>query len=180
MTRFFYSLTTFCFGIFFIFFGALGVIFPYSQTIRNEAVSLLSEHSAFLLFLGFSAILLGVSLLINILIHSKRKYIHLTIKGSNISVDETAIEHYLAIYWKELFPNEEIPCYLAFKNEQIYITADLPFTEMENQKAYVEKIQTELRSMLSKTIGYTAPFHLSISFDTKNYEKSYGAPEQTN
>jgi len=113
---------------------------------------------------GFGFIAIGIGLLANIIITSRHKYYHYTVKTFTVSVDETLIVQYLNFYWKELFPQEEIPCRVILTNNHLQVVAHLPGIEKEKQDDIVEQIKEDLRTLLDLTIGYNEEFELSLSF----------------
>lgn len=167
MIHFFYSLITFFIAIFFVILGILGVVIPYSPSLRQEALSHLLDHSPTLFLFGFSCTAIGIALLANIITQSRRKYYNYTIGPNNISVDESIIEQYLTNYWKEIFPDHDTPYKLRVKENIIHLTVDFPIEKEEFPKGGVEEIKNDLRHLFDTTIGYTSPFSLSVSFRTK-------------
>lgn len=147
--------------------GILGVVIPYSPTLRQEALSHLMDQSATLFLFGFCCIAIGGALLVNIIAQSRRKYYRYTIGTNNISIDESIIEQYLTDYWKEAFPDQEIPYRLKLTDNSIHVMVDFPAEKNEMSKEAIEDIKSDLRHLLDNTIGYTAPFCLSISFRTE-------------
>jgi len=164
MTHFFYSLITFFIAIFFVILGILGVVIPYSPTLRQEALSHLMDRSTTLFLFGFSCIAIGGALLTNIIAQSRRKYYRYTVGISNITVDESIIEQYLADYWKQAFPGQEIPYRLKLTDNAIHVMVDFPAEKEQMTKDAIDDIKSDLRHLFDTTIGYTTPFYLSISF----------------
>lgn len=164
MLHFIYSLISFLIAIFFILLGIIGILIPWSANVRQEVISLISEHSLGISIFGLSFIAIGIAVVVNILLSSKTSYYQFTVGKSHVYIDETVVQHYLTEYWKELFLGQEIPNRITLKNNRIDVTADLPYVQPSQQEELLIKIQNELTELFSDLLGYRQQFHLSVSF----------------
>lgn len=164
MNNFFYYLTTFIFAVFFILVGALSFFLPRTLSGVNALVNFILDNSWMIHLFGIFLIILGVAMLINIRLNTKKRYYK--IKAANLStiLDEKIFEQYLDTYWKELFPNNQILSDVAIKNNKLYITADLPTIPLSEQKPLLQQIESDLNEMLIKYLGYHHEYIISINF----------------
>jgi hypothetical protein len=63
-----------------------------------------------------------------------------------------------------VFPNSEVPCSVSFKNNQLHITADLPYVPLEKQKGLIEQMQADVTDIFTRLLGYRAEYLFSLSF----------------
>lgn len=166
MTNFLYSLISLFIALFFILLGIIGIILPWSSSMQSLAVSLILENSLLIFLFGLSFLAIGIATVVNILLNARRRYYHFKVSGQTVSVDTTLIQSYLQKYFKELFPNIDVPFQLEVKKNKLFITADLPYVAKNDQDALLERMRTELRELLSDFLGYKHQFHLSASFQS--------------
>lgn len=166
MNRFFYSMISFVIALFFILLGVIGIIISWSTEIRADFVQFILNNSLLLSSFGFAACFIGLAIAINVLINSKRKYYHIRSDNNAIIVDEAVIQQYLNAYWKELFPDSDIPSRLTLKNNKIHIIVDFPYLPIGQQQLILERIKQDLRSKFADLLGYHNEFYLSSTFQS--------------
>jgi hypothetical protein len=164
MHNFFYSIITFIFAILFILVGIVGVMIPWSADIRTGLVQFILEDSLAISLFGFAGIVIGLAMAIHVLLNARRQCYHLRSGNKSVTIDETVVKQYVDLYWKQLFPNNDIPNRLAIKNNIIYIHADFPYLPIEQQRPLLERVRQDLKSRFKKSMGYTEDFHLYASF----------------
>lgn len=167
MSNFFYSLISFIVAVFFIMLGVIGVIIPWSPGVRTDLIQFILDDSLAISLFGFASIIIGLAIVTNILLNTKRRYYRIRSDKNSIEVDETVIQQYLQAYWKQLFPDSDIPSRLSLKNNKIHIIVDLPPIPYGQQQLLIERIKTDLRSTFAKMLGYHHEFYLSASFQTE-------------
>lgn len=160
----FYSLISFIIALFFILIGIVSIMIPWSAGVRSDLIRFILEDSLTISLFGFAFVVIGLAIVINILLNSRRSYYHVKSGQSAITVDEAVIQQYLSLYWKQLFPQSEIPFKLNIKKNRIYLSADLPYQPIEEQRPLLERIRHDLRKLFSSHLGYDSEFSLSISF----------------
>lgn len=168
MNHFFYSLISFIVALFFILLGIIAVIVSWSQAMLENMVEIISDNSLMLSLFGIGAIIIGLAIAANIIINAKRKYYRIRSGDHSILVDETVIQQYLNAYWKEIFPDNDIPSRLALKGNKIYISVDFPHVPLGQQPLVLEKIKQDLRSKFADLIGYHNEFYLSSTFQANS------------
>lgn len=171
MSNFFYSLISLLTAIFFILLGIASVMLPWSPFVRTELVQFILGDSITIFLFGFAFIIIGLAIAINIILSSRRKYFHLHSGPKSIWIDETIIQDYLITYWKQLFPQSEVPSKLTLKKNKIHLIADLPYIPLDQQKDVLERIKNDLSELFGTFFGYQEPFYLSASFQPKQIEK---------
>lgn len=166
MIHFFYSLISFLIALFFILLGVIGVLIPWSSSVRAEVVNLISQHYVGISLFGLSFIAIGVAVVVNILLSSRTSYYQFTVGKNHVFIDEAIVRRYLTEYWKELFSGQEIPNRITLKGNKIDVVADLPYVQPAQQAELLAKIQKELTDLFGDLLGYHQQFHLSLSFQS--------------
>ncbi len=151
--------------------GLVCLIFPWSQTMKNEIISFILNNSTAIFLLGFVLFFIGLGRIFFILRGMKSTYFHLRSGQKPIWIDESIIQDYLDNYWKTLFPHSTVSNRVILKKNKIYLVADLPYVARDEQKELVHKIKKDLSDMLSLMLGYKDSFTLSASFQPKPKEK---------
>lgn len=164
MAHIFYSLISFFIAIFFVLLGVISVMIPWVSTIQMRIIQFILEDSLAISLFGFAFIVVGLAIVANIIISSKKRHYHLHVKNNPVIVDQMVFEQYLHMYWKQLFPEKEIPTQLTIKKNRFFIAADLPAIPESEQKPLLNRIKEDLESTFTKLLGHPAEFYLSISF----------------
>ena len=164
MYNFFYSLIYFIIAIFFILLGIVGVMIPWSDTIRSELVQFIQRDALVISLFGFAFVIVGFAIAVNIIINARRSYYLLKSGDNAVMVDEQIIQQYLTVYWKQLFPNYDTPCRLRIKKNRLHLTIELPYLPTTEQPVLLERIKQELRDLFASSLGYHDEFQISASF----------------
>ncbi len=167
MNNIFYSLINLFIGIFFILLGIISAMLPWSTGIRTSLIQIILENSVVIFLFGFCFLVIGALIVVNILLNARRNYYHLRASACKVSIEETVIQDYLDNYWKQVFPQSKIASKLFLKKNKIYLTADLPYVPLTEQKIVLERIQTDLGELFLSYLGYRQPFYLSASFQSE-------------
>jgi hypothetical protein len=172
MQNFFYSLISFITAIFFIMLGVLCVLLPWFPGMRTDLIQFLSENAVALVLFGLGFIAVGIATVVNVIMTSRRNYFQFKIGVHPVNVDEELVEQYLLSYWKEVFPEDDIPSRLVIKNNQLYVSADLPYVPQPQQNDVLDRIKTDLRDIFGRYLGYDQQFYLSASFQPEKKQDS--------
>jgi len=164
MSHLFYSFVNLIIALFFICTGIVVVALPWSPEIRESLIQFILKDSLVLSFFGLAFIVVGLALFMNILLSARRRYYYVKSSEKDIAVDEAVIQQYLNQYWKQLFPNQDIPNRAFLKKNQIYISADLPHVPHSEQGPLLERIKQDLENIFGSILEYNQEFHLTISF----------------
>ena len=164
MSNFFYSLISLIISLFFILVGIVAIMIPWSEDTRTSLIQFILEDSLAISLFGFTIMVIGLAIAINILLGTRRRYYHITSHEAPADVDEAIVQQYLTSYWKQLFPGSDIPCRLTIKNNKFHISVDFPYLPLDEQKELLERIKRELRITFAKVLGYHEDFHLSATF----------------
>lgn len=167
MSHLFYSLINFVNALFFILIGVVGIVIPWSINVRTLLTRFIFEDSLAISLFGFAFFIIGLAMFINILLNMKRRHYRISSLNATTTVDEAVIQEYLNTYWKQLFPENDIPCHLYLKKNIIHIAVDLPYLPIQEQKPLLERIRQDLIGIFAKVLGYKEEFFLSASFQTK-------------
>lgn len=163
-SNFLYYLVTLIIAAFFILLGILGIMLPWSTHIRDDFIEFILINGTTISLLGFASVVIGSTMLFQLWIGMRRHYYYIRVGGRSVAVDEAIIQHYIDAYWKQVFPNEEIPSRLVLKKNKIKIVADLPKMDTTARKELLQRIQEEIQEILVRVLGYPHEFILSLSF----------------
>lgn len=166
MNHFIYSLITFIIALFFIMLGVIASLIPWFPAMRTDLIQFLLENSIAIFLFGMAFLVIGVVMVVNIILSTKRHYYEFTVGNNTVKVDEDLIQKYLQNYFQDQFPTQEVPCRLTIKQNRLHITADLPYVPSTKRNLLVEKIQQDLKDLLSEHLGYNDDYYLSASFQT--------------
>src|SRR5262249_55002532 len=155
---------SFVVALFFALVGIVCMIIPWSENVRLSLAQFIFEDFWTISFFGLALFVVGVAIATNVILNSRRQYYYIRSTDNLVAVDETVIQQYLANYWKQLFPDREIPYRLALKKNKIHISVDLPQLPLAEQRQLLERISQDLTQFFSKTLDYRDEFFLSASF----------------
>jgi hypothetical protein len=167
MSNLFSSLINFINALFFISIGIAGIMVPWSIHVRTLLTRFIFEDALAISLFGFAFFLIGIALITNIFLNMKKRHYRISSLKAVTTVDEAVIQEYLNNYWKQLFPQNDIPCQLNFKDNKIHISVDLPHLPIQEQKPLLERIRKDLMSIFTKVLGYKDEFFLSASFQNQ-------------
>ncbi len=168
MIHFFYSLITFIVALFFIVLGVLAILLQVSFNVRSEVISFILEDQLLLSFFGIACILIGFAIVSYLMTSFKKRYIKIKSKDNHaFYLDENLFQDYMKSYWKQLFPNQEIPNHIVLKKNKVLITADLPYVPDAQQKALLSRIDHDLKDVFKRLLGYHREYIVSISFQSE-------------
>jgi len=167
MFNFLYSIVSFVIALFFIALGIMAILVPWSAGLRTDAIEYILANSIAISLFGFGFIVIGGTMVLNLILSSRKKYYYSRVASNFVAVDEAVIQQYLRFYWEQIMPDQDVPTQLTLKKNKIYITADLPFRPVSEQKVLIENIKQDLRNIFTKVLGYPHDFVLSVSFQAK-------------
>jgi hypothetical protein len=162
-----YSILNFLFALFFIMLGILGILLPFSASVRIDLIEFLLENSIAIGLFGFGFVIVGATMLGNLYLNSRRKCLYVS-NNPVTAIDEAVLYHYLDAYWKQTFPKEVVPTRLQLRKNRIKIFADLPYTVPEEQSSSIKRIEQDLQDIFKRILGYSQEFILSLTFAKKS------------
>jgi hypothetical protein len=164
MKNFFTYLITFVIALFFIMLGIISIMLPWSPNIRTDLVQFILEDSVMIFLFGFALMVIGVAIVVNVLLGFKHHYYEIRSKNHAMYIDESLFQDYLNTYWKHLFPNQDIPNRVTIKRNKVHVIADLPPIPLNEQKAIIQRVESDLSDIFTRLIGYRNEYIISISF----------------
>ena len=159
-----YSLISFIIAVFFVLIGVISILIPWSENVQGILVNFILNDAIAISLFGFAFIVIGLTIVIDILLNTRRSYYTVKSGSFSVSVDETVLQQYVTQYWKKSFPSQDIPSRLTLKNNQIHISVDLPYEARENQRPLLEQINSDLQREFAEYLGYEKQILLSASF----------------
>lgn len=167
MYNFLYSIISFIIALLLILAGIIGLIVPWSDSVRTFLIKMIIEDSLAISLFGFTFIVIGTAIAAYILLNSRKSYYHIKTGDESVLVDEGIIQDYLMIYWKELMPEAQINSRVALKNNKIDISVDFPHVPPAGQRPLLERVRNDVREALFKFLGYHDEFQLHATFQKK-------------
>ncbi len=168
MSNLFHSLISLVIALFFVLIGLISIMIPWSADIRYKLIHFILEDALAISLFGFAFIVVGSAIIANILLNARHQYYHIRSGVGAIKIETAIIQQHLTLYFKELFPSNDIPCRIAMKKNKIHITIDLPFTPPTQQRELLERIKGDIQHLFATKLGYLDEFFLSASFHDKN------------
>ena len=95
MYNFFYSLISFIIALLLILTGIIGLIVPWSGTIRGFLIQTITEDAFAISLFGFTFVVIGTAIASYILLNSRKHYYHIKTGDSSVLVDEGIIQDYI-------------------------------------------------------------------------------------
>lgn len=164
--RFFYLVISVILGAFFFIFGAFSLVLPWSTFLQTAATRFIVEKTLMLSLFGLGFVLVGLSIVIYAVLHTRHRYIHIHTGAKATTLDENVIYTYVESYWKEHFPHSHVSFDLTLKKYSIQIVADLPPLSLAEQKSFLEQVKHDFGDLFERVLGYPYDVHLIASFQT--------------
>lgn len=164
MSHFFYSLITFITALFFVLLGIVGIILPWSPNVRTEVMQFIVNQTFFSFLFGLGFLIVGLAIMVNIILSMRKRYYEIRSGKNMTAIDESLFQDYLTIYWKQLFPQHDVPNQVTLNKNKIHVTADLPFLPVPQQKILIERIERDIADIFNRMLGYRFEYIISISF----------------
>lgn len=164
--------------------GGFLMALPWAPAARFKLATFFAEQESFFLLLGAVIFFIGLILLIGFYSMNRKRFFQVEMKASEKQtlesigkphegsiasfatsslVAEDLILSILSVYWKALFPREELMTNVFIHRDQkIELIAEIPKLEEETQKVLLEKVEKEIGALLSRQIGYEKDFLLTI------------------
>jgi len=152
--------------------GSFALIIPWFDSLQIAFIVLLIGNPWTIFFIGIGLFVIGSLVLSNLVEHSKRYYQITSLKDFPITIDKAIFQRYLSTYWKKTFPQQKIIHKIDLQEDKLLIIAELPYIPTQARDSLIEKIHGELGDILSRIVGYTGTFALSISFQKENKKLS--------
>lgn len=151
-------------ALFFILFGSITLLLPWSETIRNNVVTFISENAWPWNLFGLGFILVGVAIGAYTILTKRKRYFSIKVGDNMTSISDKVIDDYLRTYFLKQFPSQEVPYRFTLGNNSFHLTADLPFVPLDDQQDLLRKIEDDMQQLLREFIGYHKQLKFSFSF----------------
>ena len=144
--------------------GISALILPRSVYFQTVWIRFITENAKLLTVFGSGLILLGIFLIVRAYRMAGAHTIEILINGRSVLLEENLVRQYLERYWKEHFPDDQIPMRLKIKKNAIRISARLPFMPSSEQQPFLDQVQTDLQDIFSRLLGYNGEIRLIAEF----------------
>jgi glucan phosphoethanolaminetransferase (alkaline phosphatase superfamily) len=165
VTNVIYSLISLIVALFFIFIGIVSCMLPWFPGVRLALTNFILENSIMIFLFGFCFMIVGIAYIAGIFWGSRRHYYNVKSGPYSVNISETIFHDYLDSYWKQIFPNTQVPCTVKLSRNKVHVTADLPFVPLGEQKDLIEKMQQDVTEIFTRILGYRAEYLFSVSFN---------------
>lgn len=145
--------------------GGFLITLPWTPVVRFKLAAFFAEQEGFFLLLGAVIILMGFVLLFGFYWMNRKRFFQVVMKvpEKRVEVEEELVLASLSIYWKGLFPEEELMTnVLIHRDQKIELIAEIPKLEEEAQKVLLEKVEKEVGVLLARQLGYEREFFLTV------------------
>lgn len=146
------------------FLGLIVFIIPWAEPIRNFLIDLIGQDFYPWNLFGIPLMLFGGGLIAYLRSLKGKKFYTFYLGDLSLEISENVVKNTLESYWKSLFPTQNIPFKMHLGKKQIDIKAELPQMVVENQKILLQKIDRDLKNLLSDRLGLIQKISLEISF----------------
>lgn len=141
-----------------VFLIALSLL-PYA---RSLFLDFLHTQPEFFSIAGYATLGVGILLFIAFYAINRGQYYQVSMQGP-VAVDLPVIEKYMKTYWRQHFPHENIETEVVLHdNQKIELITQMPSITFPDQKAFLEKAEKELGTLLAENLGYDRQFLVTI------------------
>lgn len=151
-------------ALFFILFGSIALLLPWSETIRDHVARFISENSWPWNLFGLGFILIGVAIGAYTILTKRKRYFSSKQGSNTTTVSDKVIDDYLRTYFSKQFPSREIPYRFTIGKNTFHLIADLPLVPPEDQQELVNKIENDMQQIFREYLGYDKQLKFSFSF----------------
>jgi hypothetical protein len=150
---------------FFVVVGVLAVGgfflgMAYFPPLRLAVLHLFSTNSQLFFLMGWSALFLGLLLLIGFYAMHRHTYYRVAMSSR---VELPLIRELIDRHWKMLFSEEgKVREVILYPNQKIEVIAELPNVPLSAQEDVLGKIEKELGTLLANHLGYEREFLLTV------------------
>lgn len=152
------------FGLFFLTVGIGSMALPWLPTLQTALIDLILGNPLLISLFGLGFTLMGLSILAYYWQQTKRRHVIVRTGARPITLDESLIQHYVDIYWKQQFPYTQVHSQLTIKKNAIRINAELPFLPQTEQPAFLEKVRQDFQDIFGRVLGYPHEVYLYANF----------------
>lgn len=164
---FFSSLLSILLALFFLLLGVICIVIPWSMDVRAHLIQFIIEEGVAISLFGCAFFAIGVGIILNSVLNARRHSYVVKSGEHGFTVDEQVVQQYLDLYWKQLFPANDVPMQLFIKKHKIHIAIELPFLPLPEQKPLLERIKDDLAELFATKLGYYKEFSLAATFKAK-------------
>ena len=151
-------------GAFFCLIGFVGLILPWSRSLKLALTNLIFNHSLILSLFGLSIALVGASIMVFAIYNCRRKTVSIKFGKYPVTIEEDVVEQYLAAYWQKKFPSKTVPFYFSIRKKSLKVVASLPYTAEGQQDKLLMEIEHDFVNIFDKLLGFQHEIHFVANF----------------
>lgn len=151
-------------ALFFILFGLITLLLPWSENVRSHVVAFINENAWPWNLFGLGFILIGIAIGAYTLLTKRNRYFTSKQGSNETTISEKVIDDYLRTYFAGQFPSQDIPYRFTISKNKFHLVTDLPFIPLENQPEVIQKIEDDIQKIFRDYLGYKKELKFSISF----------------
>lgn len=158
-----YSAVQFVFAALIVLLGGLFLGLQHAPHLRFAVADFFAQSSVHFSLIGYLIIGCGALLLIGFYAMHRGVYYQVSMGRKEALIDPTVIREYVSIYWKQVFPEDDLSVQVGLsKRQKIEMFVEFPPISDEKQLAILEKAEKDLGMLLKKHLRYDKEFLVSV------------------
>jgi hypothetical protein len=158
-----FSAVQFIFTTLILLIGGFFVGLHYAPHLRFSIGQFFVESSAYFIPIGLSILGCGLLLLFGFYAMNRGAYFRFIVPVANTIVEAALIRACVKKYWLDQFPQSALATdVIVHPGQLLEISLQLPSLGTEDQQPFLEKIEKDLGSLLSRSLGYRRDFLLTL------------------
>jgi len=158
LVQFLMTAVLLCLGGFFLFL-------PYAPHLRLQLSSLFSEREDIFWLMGGIFLGLGIVLLIGFYLMNRHSYYQLRMNNEKhrTTVDLDVLRQNLDIYWKNLFPNQNLTVDIFLHHDKtVEILVEIPRMGWKEERVILERLERDASALLKNHLDYSVLFFCTV------------------
>ncbi len=157
-----FSAVQFLFTVLILLIGGFFIGLHYAPHLRLAFGQFFVNHSSSFISIGLSILGCGILLLIGFYAMNRGAYFRFLVPANNAIVEAALFRSYVKKYWTDQFPGSGLSTDVILHGDQkMEISLEMPQTEIKDHELFLEKTETDLSRLLTKTLGYRGEFILT-------------------
>ena len=158
-----FSAVQFLFTTLILLLGGFFIGLHYAPHLGLTIGQFFIGHSEAFIPIGLSILGCGSLLLIGFYAMNRGAYFRFQIPAKDAVIEAAVFRSCIKKYWREQFPQEDLSTdVILHADKKIEISVELPPLDAEDHQKFLENVESDLRSLLAKSLGYKSDFLLTV------------------
>jgi hypothetical protein len=158
-----FSAVQFLFTVLILLVGGFFIGLYYAPHLRFTIGQFFIEHGEIFIAIGLSVLGCGILLLLGFYAMNRGAYFRFAIPAKSALIEASVVRSYVNKYWAGQFPDSELQTdVLLHSNQKMEISLEMPPLKTQEHQAFLDKVEKDLRHLLSHSLGYDGDFLLTI------------------